>query len=692
MPGITFGTLPVIDTRELAKMAVRNRKCFPHSNPLDWDWYGKANSFRDVKGPAPGVGWVVMLKEHLDQLIGSGGPSIPQGFTGGGGVITAGGITLTFDDGEVVKSYDDLFVRRVKCVSAGEVDDPDAVYLIRFEDSRSEVSSNCIYQQFNVMTPEYPDFDLFYSSTTVCGGSVATGPVSPFPTPGPGGGTITPSPTPGPGGQGPGYPGTGGGDDGYPGSGGGGQVPGQGYLQSSQSSGGGTGGGGTTGFSTSPMSWEDMVRCIWDQVGSLGAFPGLPYAPHGVPYNFKFIGISAYLALNHVLARLCLALSKSGTGYTLVRIGSTGPGGDASALLTRWVNRRMDDGDPRSFTHAATAANLKVLFHKRDWSYGYGDDTHTTIDQWSMRPAYEIDLETGIIGAEGTICVWDDLPAKYDQSGGLVNLPDLEARAAERLACWVQRQSVGGEQFHVWYSGLCNGDWIDQQEGVTAVHTYDWGNGIKTEVINRDEQITNPAEYWPESRDTILAPPQIIRNQRPYHRRIYAILSSDLEPYGFATATVLWRPQQTFGFPGLCFTMADKCDWPLFGFPAFVTSVHPPGKPSPGEFALATSRDWRPVRKPPLINVHDYHGDYLATGTRVTLDYHWQSGFWIVVKADDIWFYAALLARSGNRYSWIEVDYPPGSVTAYPVPRPPARCRGRRSRCLPWDDTSARCP
>lgn len=184
----------------------------------------------------------------------------------------------------------------------------------------------------------------------------------------------------------------------------------------------------------SNWTWTDMVQNIWDAVGKLGTWPGLPVTPDGEPEGWQFFGSYAYDALGRILDRIGCALRLDPTTgvFTIVRIGTV----DATAELAMQAreNARVGDDDPLDPVRARVPANVRVLFAKQRENF----------DQTGSSPWYAVDVAGSYSAAEsGTYAlIHDDLPAIYDDTDTLTNSSDLATRAAERAADYYRRVTL----------------------------------------------------------------------------------------------------------------------------------------------------------------------------------------------------------------------------------------------------------
>lgn len=201
-------------------------------------------------------------------------------------------------------------------------------------------------------------------------------------------------------------------------------------------------------------TWGGMIEDLWDLVApQLGAWPGLPFSPDGVPEGWQFVGSSAWLAVCKVLRRIGCAvrldLTAASNQASIVRVGAADAAADALLAAAERSWRKLHDGEFPGIVRGKGPAGWAVTFYRRDAAGGGGD--------WPPNSAYVVNVDSVDVGrAEPGVYapIIDDLPALYD-AGVLTNLADLEARAAERGADADRMlRNGGGQRLLKTYSGV----------------------------------------------------------------------------------------------------------------------------------------------------------------------------------------------------------------------------------------------
>jgi len=267
-----------------------------------------------------------------------------------------------------------------------------------------------------------------------------------------------------------------------------------------------------------PWTWSDMVKDLWNLIALLiGAFPGLPAHVPGdtlLPEGFVFQGISAWKAVNMVLARLgcmvkCDLTQLAGKQYTIVRVGD--PDVDATATINTAITagRKIHDGEFWPVVQGRLPANVRVLYHtlqqagmertvpndKTQWQAGNKAKTDTPGDD-TTGSVYAVDQPSPLTGSATNIFhpIWDDLPAIYawdkdakDVNNNptpqwkLTNKADLENRSKVRTADYYRLQaSIGGTRLWLQFSGLVKIAAGSTLKGVAWVGN---ARGVYTEVV-----------------------------------------------------------------------------------------------------------------------------------------------------------------------------------------------------------------
>lgn len=182
----------------------------------------------------------------------------------------------------------------------------------------------------------------------------------------------------------------------------------------------------------SAWTWAQAAQDVWESVGvsRLGAFPGLPFTPHGAPQGLAYHGRYALDALEDLLDRLgcALKLDTQSDTFSIVRLGAADAAADAA--LAAWDHLRALDDDPLEPTLGRYPQYARVLFPK----------LRPHADLTGSSPWYAVDVAdpSGTpAGVEsGTYALIEDrsLQAVYAADGTLQNAAALAARAAELAA------------------------------------------------------------------------------------------------------------------------------------------------------------------------------------------------------------------------------------------------------------------
>ena len=262
-----------------------------------------------------------------------------------------------------------------------------------------------------------------------------------------------------------------------------------------------------TGVSpTTTWTWSTMLKDLWDQMGTfLGAFPGLPSAPHGTPEGFWFSGVPAWTALCDVLEYLGMTVACDLTKalpYTIVTQDA------ADAAFTALENKYAPPEDDLEWIDTGAARvpkTIKVLFRRRNSVYGteetvtYRNDIMA--EQWSMESIYTVSVNAPVkfASAVGTHYLWSDFTIRYDDSS---NPSDADITWANTIANERVRQyfdRIVGFMSKT-YGGALPFATGSQVEGVCWSHDYsnqDW-QVWKTQIVR-----CGGVQPWPEiySRD-----------------------------------------------------------------------------------------------------------------------------------------------------------------------------------------------
>jgi len=200
--------------------------------------------------------------------------------------------------------------------------------------------------------------------------------------------------------------------------------------------------------SSALWTWETLLSDLWDQLpGTPGTWPGLANDFTSKPENIHLRGVSAWSALNALLAHTgnCIVHDPTDDSFSIVGTGDVQLGVSSLSGNSRLVSH--------SYTEPGTAANrpekVEVFFPRKDEHYGTEPDLKAS-GNWLNTPAYSKQVATGLTGAvTGTILpVWDETAAIYTHSGTVANSADCDARAAE-VAAQIANEIEDGDYHEV---------------------------------------------------------------------------------------------------------------------------------------------------------------------------------------------------------------------------------------------------
>lgn len=359
--------------------------------------YGTLNHYRNMLGPGPGTGQVLMLRQDLDIAM----------------AADYGALRIQ-SPGLVECAFTRLTVDTAECLAPAATGDPESMFLVKFVDRRAEISRLVLDKAYNLR-----DSHGEYCPETLK----------------PGGGS-----------------GSGGSSGGSGGSGSSGGSPWKWsemiadiwkkvtdvYPDLKE--------GPSGPLGASNIGFPNLVA------NEFGDNP-FEVTPDEYPEGFDFYGQPAWQSLNVVMSRLGLAMRynnlavNEGTGpgmprfvgpkdyFDFVRIGNTLSGHDSgigsdSSNLARRDGLTIWNADPQTNGRNAIPGKLKVMF--RALPCGACDPIRHVQDR-EIPVFFTFDEDGKEINYDrnATAIIWDDLYARYD-SIGLSNPGELTARADER--------------------------------------------------------------------------------------------------------------------------------------------------------------------------------------------------------------------------------------------------------------------
>ena len=227
-----------------------------------------------------------------------------------------------------------------------------------------------------------------------------------------------------------------------------------------------------------PWTWAEMLAHLWETVGTdrLGTFPGLPFTPDGTPDGFAFWAMSAWDALCDALERIACAVVPdplAGT-WSIVQVGA--PDAAAEAALEKWKTVRIWDAYFEESVRGRIPSAVRVLFRQLPndpgtspyYPIAVADPTADAVSS-GFEPDTQADL-------------FDDLPAVYNASGVLQNLPALTSRATERARDYYRELWHGFNRLTRIFGVPLSDRHLLPGRRIRATSWYDVGTGMKTEV------------------------------------------------------------------------------------------------------------------------------------------------------------------------------------------------------------------
>ena len=235
------------------------------------------------------------------------------------------------------------------------------------------------------------------------------------------------------------------------------------------------------GVWTSPWSWSTMTGNLWGLMSTqLGAFPGLPFTPNGIPTGWMAQGVSAWDVLGDVVQRIGCAIRADltqpvGSQFTIIQVGAADSTADAAIALALQRNQKIHDAEFMTISRGKVPFGVAVQFHQQQLN-------PTQIPPFLQDTGpYVVNVAGGIMGAEPGIYqpLWDDLPALFNGIT-LTNGTALTARANERAADYFRRKTATGGML-LWqrFSGLVS---IAPGATIRSVSWRSAGSGCYTDV------------------------------------------------------------------------------------------------------------------------------------------------------------------------------------------------------------------
>ena len=242
-------------------------------------------------------------------------------------------------------------------------------------------------------------------------------------------------------------------------------------------------------------TWTTLLTDLWDSVGNLGTWPGLPWTPTGVPEQIDGMGCRAVDLLEDLLLLhgmggkyddvldtfdiidFCFGANSGFLTRTTAQLGLQSVGislqklDDAGVRL--WDQEPLGDLAPSMPTYARVAFPV--------WSSG-GTPIDTAsyfyVDVANTAPA------VAAISSISFSLIQDFLPCRTNQVGVSLNTANLVLRAADVAAIFFEKARVASTYpIYRIYSGIIKDTNIMPGAAFDVVCWEDTGNGPKTHVI-----------------------------------------------------------------------------------------------------------------------------------------------------------------------------------------------------------------
>lgn len=250
-----------------------------------------------------------------------------------------------------------------------------------------------------------------------------------------------------------------------------------------------------------PWTWSTMLQDIWGRLNSLslitlalGAWPGLPSTPTGIPEGFYFVGVPAWSTFNDIIEYLGMGvvcdLTQSTAPFTIVTPGNADSTFSALSALYNSSPNFEDDLEWIDAGSGRVPQGVTVFFRRRNEYYGSEETVRNDSLQWVSEPFYDITRSAPAVfsSAVGTHHLWSDFTIRYDQDGVALSADTATATtiAAELTQAYynkIYRQTLG--YMTRTYAGALSFTTGTQVDGVRWYQDYNSQDrqGWKTQIV-----------------------------------------------------------------------------------------------------------------------------------------------------------------------------------------------------------------
>lgn len=239
-----------------------------------------------------------------------------------------------------------------------------------------------------------------------------------------------------------------------------------------------------------PWTWTGVITDLWNAVGNLGAFPGLPDTINGTPEQIDAMGVTAAVVLEDLLATNMMAVSYDplADAFDLIYFGNN-PTTDFDGDQADAVPALINDSAPVVFTTPLIPEYVRVQLPV--WTYlgAIDPDACFVVDLIYSNGFFSgIGIMTANVISGSFAVMHDWFFCRTNGSGTVQNAADCVTRAKDiaydfffRAANAITRFSP----FALTYSGVWASDaFIDPMQTDTIIWE-DLGDGIQPQDVGR---------------------------------------------------------------------------------------------------------------------------------------------------------------------------------------------------------------
>lgn len=387
----------------------------------------------------------------------------------------------------------------------------------------------------------------------------------------------------------------------------------------------------TTTNSGTAWTWQQMFEDLWERLPTIFGSPpntsGLWDAT--TPEDYRFVGVNLWDAIQKICSDQSVVLSLLPSGDFIAETLDVPNSTVEQTLNTAFQQDPVDASLDLEPVVGLAPSAIRVYFRAHYYPY-QGDittDAHTVteVEAWELKPAWYIEVSATDAGYEGATApgtilgLWSSTTALFDQNSpsSPYNNSALNTEA-NTIAAYVLNTFTTADRYS---HGTFGGVWsLSPCSSVAVVSYFDYGTGLFTQYIRA------PRHFDP---DAFLSS---AGSSDSGHESAGSLSAAD------ALGNAVGNPLQAIAqeYPGPPDIGRSERPYPRIAFVKLTEKLNT-GKSASADvyYATTTTTTITWTSSTASIEVWDFSGATLESGTYCLAVYKWQVGKWVVMPTGD---------------------------------------------------------